>query len=70
MSAENTATLLAKLAANGTKGGRLAYWNMMVPRSRPDSLAHTLKPLENLSKDLFLKDKAFFYRAFVVEEIQ
>lgn len=70
MSAENTATLLAKLAANGTKGGRLAYWNMMVPRSRPDSLAHTLKPLDRLSKDLFLKDKAFFYRAFVVEEIQ
>jgi len=70
MSAENTATLLARLAANGKKGGRLAYWNMMVPRSRPDSLAHTLKPLDKLSKDLFLKDKAFFYRAFVVEEIQ
>ena len=35
-----------------------------------DGIDHTLKPLENLSKDLFLKDKAFFYRAFVVEEIQ
>ena len=70
MSPENTAALLGKLAAAGKKGGRLAYWNMMVPRSRPDSLAHALLPLDKLSRDLFVKDKAFFYRAFVVEEIQ
>jgi S-adenosylmethionine-diacylglycerol 3-amino-3-carboxypropyl transferase len=70
MSAENTAALLAKLAAAGKRGGRLAYWNMMVPRSRPETLADVLKPLESLSRDLFRKDKAFFYRAFVVEEIQ
>lgn len=69
MSEENTAALLAKLAAAGKRGGRLAYWNMMVPRSRPASLAHALKPLEPLSRELFRKDKAFFYRAFVVEEI-
>jgi S-adenosylmethionine-diacylglycerol 3-amino-3-carboxypropyl transferase len=70
MSAENTEALLAKLAAAGAKGGRLAYWNMMVPRSRPESLAGKLKPLDPLARDLFLKDKAFFYRAFVVEEIR
>jgi S-adenosylmethionine-diacylglycerol 3-amino-3-carboxypropyl transferase len=68
MSAENTAALLAKLAAGGAKGGRLAYWNMMVPRSRPDTLARVLKPLD--TRVLFQKDKAFFYRAFVVEQIQ
>jgi S-adenosylmethionine-diacylglycerol 3-amino-3-carboxypropyl transferase len=70
MSAENTETLLRKLATAGKQGGRLAYWNMMVPRSRPESLAGALEPLDDLSKKLFVKDKAFFYRAFVVEEIQ
>jgi S-adenosylmethionine-diacylglycerol 3-amino-3-carboxypropyl transferase len=69
MSAENTETLLRNLAAAGAKGGRLAYWNMMVPRSRPESLKHMLKPLDALSRALHAKDKAFFYRAFVVEEI-
>lgn len=70
MSAENTATLLARLATAGKVGGRLAYWNMMVPRSRPEELADRLKPLDALSRALHAKDKAFFYRAFVVEEIQ
>jgi S-adenosylmethionine-diacylglycerol 3-amino-3-carboxypropyl transferase len=60
---------LRNLAAAGAKGGRLAYWNMMVPRSRPESLKHMLKPLDALSRALHAKDKAFFYRAFVVEEI-
>lgn len=70
MSAENTESLLRGLVNAGQSGGRLAYWNMMVPRSRPESLAHALEPLPALSRALHLKDKAFFYRAFVVEEIQ
>ncbi len=69
MSAENTEALLRNLAAAGAKGGRLAYWNMMVPRSRPESLKHMLKPLDALSSALHEKDRAFFYRAFIVEEI-
>ena len=48
---------------------RLAYWNLLVPRSRPESLADFLKPLRQLSSSLFARDKAFFYSAFVVEEV-
>jgi S-adenosylmethionine-diacylglycerol 3-amino-3-carboxypropyl transferase len=48
---------------------RLAYWNMLVPRRRPESLASLLKPLTKLSDSLFRRDKAFFYDAFVVEEV-
>jgi S-adenosylmethionine-diacylglycerol 3-amino-3-carboxypropyl transferase len=60
---------LAKIAACGRPGGRLAYWNTLVPRSRPDSLADRLRPLTELAERLHRQDKAFFYNRFVVEEI-
>jgi S-adenosylmethionine-diacylglycerol 3-amino-3-carboxypropyl transferase len=69
MSADNTARLLEKLADCGRPGGRLAYWNMLVPRSRPESLAGRLRPLPELARRLHGQDKAFFYSAFVVEEV-
>jgi S-adenosylmethionine-diacylglycerol 3-amino-3-carboxypropyl transferase len=70
MSEENYHRLLEKLAACGRPGGRLAYWNMLVPRSRPDSLADKLRPLTELADRLHQQDKAFFYSRFVVEEVR
>jgi S-adenosylmethionine-diacylglycerol 3-amino-3-carboxypropyl transferase len=49
---------------------RLAYWNLFVPRSRPESMAGSLKSLTDRSHELFARDKAFFYSTFVVEEVQ
>jgi S-adenosylmethionine-diacylglycerol 3-amino-3-carboxypropyl transferase len=69
MSAENYQALLEKLLTRGRPGGRLAYWNMLVPRSRPESLAGRLRPLPELAERLHRQDKAFFYSRFVVEEI-
>lgn len=69
MSEENTERLLERLVRAGRPGGRLAYWNMLAPRSRPESLAHRLKPLSEVAGAGFNRDKAFFYSAFVVEEI-
>lgn len=69
MSPENTATLLERLADASRPGGRLAYWNMLAPRRRPESLAHRLRPREDLAGPLFLQDKAYFYSALVVEEV-
>jgi len=69
MSPENTERVLEKLAGSGRAGGRLAYWNTLVPRSRPDSLAGRLQPLSDLAERLHRQDKAFFYTRFVVEEI-
>lgn len=69
MSPENTAVLLEKLADSSTTGGRLAYWNMLVPRSRPESLKDKLEPLTDLAEQLFRSDKAFFYSKFIVEEV-
>ncbi len=69
MSEANTATLLQALAAAATPGARLAYWNMLAPRSRPEGLASVLEPQLEESARLFHEDKAFFYSKFVVEEV-
>jgi S-adenosylmethionine-diacylglycerol 3-amino-3-carboxypropyl transferase len=42
---------------------------MLAPRHRPESLAAALRPLPELSSQLFARDKAFFYSALVVEEV-
>lgn len=62
-------TLLGKLVESGRVGGRLAYWNMLAPRSRQATMADRLEPKTELAARLHLEDKAFFYSRFVVEEI-
>lgn len=69
MSDESYETVLTRLHAASAPGGRLAYWNMLVPRRRPQSMADKLESLDKLSDSLFKQDKAFFYNAFVVEEV-
>jgi S-adenosylmethionine-diacylglycerol 3-amino-3-carboxypropyl transferase len=69
MSAANYEALLEKLATRGRPGARLAYWNMLVPRSRPERLAGRLRPLADLAARLHQQDKAFFYSRFVVEQV-
>jgi S-adenosylmethionine-diacylglycerol 3-amino-3-carboxypropyl transferase len=67
MSEDNSQDLLEKIIAASNPGARLAYWNMLAPRSRPESLANRLKSCE--ADSLFAQDRAFFYSRFVVEEV-
>ncbi len=69
ISQENYHRLLEQLIRSGRSGARLAYWNTLADRHRPDSMADRLRPLDELSRSLHAKDKAFFYSAFIVEEI-
>jgi S-adenosylmethionine-diacylglycerol 3-amino-3-carboxypropyl transferase len=69
VSADHARALLTKLAQLSRDGSRLAYWNMMVPRRGAELLPDRLRPLSALSHELFQRDKAFFYRDFVVEEV-
>jgi S-adenosylmethionine-diacylglycerol 3-amino-3-carboxypropyl transferase len=69
MSEENYYRLLETLVSHARPGGRLAYWNMLVPRGRPEKMADRLKPLTELAGKLHYEDKAFFYSKFVVEEV-
>lgn len=61
--------LLKKLVSASAPGCRLVYWNVVVERSRPDSLATALVPLRSLAQRLHTQDKAFFYRDLVIEEV-
>ena len=48
---------------------RLAYWNMLVPRRCPAPYSSHISALTDLSQKLFKADLAFFYSAFIVEEV-
>jgi S-adenosylmethionine-diacylglycerol 3-amino-3-carboxypropyl transferase len=68
MSPEEYRRQLERLCRALAPGGRLAYWNMLAPRSRPAGMAGQLRPLGDLAARLHGEDKAFFYSALVVEE--
>jgi len=70
MSEDATATLLTRLVGQSNIGARLAYWNMLAPRSRPDAMGGQLVSLMELAERLHFEDKAFFYSRFVVEEVR
>ncbi len=69
MSRENYENLLDRIIARSPSGSRLAYWNLFVKRRESDCFSHKLRPLSNLAHKLYLEDKAFFYQAFVIEEV-
>lgn len=51
-------------------GARIAYWNMMAPRRAPAALGDRITPCPEVEARLKPRDKAFFYRDFVVEEVR
>ena len=67
MSEANTRDLLEKIVVSSRPGARLAYWNMLALRSRPESLAGRLESCD--ADAFFAQDRAFFYSRFVVEEV-
>lgn len=69
MSEANSVRLMEGIAAASAPGARWAYWNMLAPRSSPESLRDRVRPLDDLAQALFLRDQAFFYSRFIVEEV-
>lgn len=47
--------------------GRMVYWNLLVPRSRPEHLGHLYQVHESRARELHVQDKAFVYGSFHVE---
>jgi S-adenosylmethionine-diacylglycerol 3-amino-3-carboxypropyl transferase len=64
---QKTATQLVTAAASG---GRLAYWNLMVPRRISEVAIKKCQYQEELSTRLSSKDKGFFYNRFIIDEIK
>lgn len=69
MSRETAEGLLERLAAAANPGARLAYWNLFGIRRRPDRLAARLRPRTDEAEALHRTDRAWFYRAFVIDEV-
>lgn len=70
LSEEHYHRLLERVITVGQPGGRLAYWNMMVPRCRPDYLSARLLPLRETADRLKQQSKVFFYGNFILEELR
>ena len=52
--------LFSMLADKCRDGGRLAFWNMLVPRIPADKRLHTIPE----SEQLHAKDRLMYYQAF------
>ena len=67
-SKEAADALFEALANHFAPGGRIAYWNLLVPRAPPSRLKTKLVRLKELSEKLHAKDRVFFYSSFNVFE--
>ena len=63
------ATTYAALVEKARPRARLAYWNMLAPRSRPEALAARVRRRPDIADPLFERDNAWFYSAFHVDEV-
>jgi S-adenosylmethionine-diacylglycerol 3-amino-3-carboxypropyl transferase len=63
---ENMLKETVRVARNGSI---ITYRNLLVPRSRPESLAKWIKPKREIAERLHRKDLSFIYRAYIVEQI-
>ena len=64
-----SAAIYGRLLDTARPGARFAYWNMLVPRRLAASFPGRVRPLDAEAADLFARDLAFFYSAFVLEEV-
>jgi S-adenosylmethionine-diacylglycerol 3-amino-3-carboxypropyl transferase len=69
LDAQTYAGHLQRIIARSAPGARLAYWNMLVPRTRPAHLAALIVPDCARADALHDADKTFFYSRFVIEDV-
>ena len=58
-----------QLLESANKGAKFCYWNMMVDRRISEILPENFEYKKELSQELYLKDRAFFYKDFIVDEV-
>lgn len=68
MSPDGFRDAYARILAASAPGARLVYWNMMAPRAMPPEFADRARPRPDIAAPLALRDQAFFYSAFHVDE--
>ena len=70
LSEEETASLLRCCVRASRQGGRIAYWNLLVPRHRPEQMADVLDRNEAKAAELIVNDRAFVYGDFQLETVR
>jgi S-adenosylmethionine-diacylglycerol 3-amino-3-carboxypropyl transferase len=69
VSDDDADALFGALAKRIRPGGRIAYWNLLVPRTSPDTLANLLRRRDDIAHPLWRRDRSWFYRSFHLEEV-
>ncbi len=69
MSDEASDSMFDVFADRLRSGGRLAYWNLLVPRTPPARLHGRLRPRPDLSEPLHAVDRTWFYKSFHIDEV-
>jgi S-adenosylmethionine-diacylglycerol 3-amino-3-carboxypropyl transferase len=69
MSNEEYREELERVVKSSQSGARLVYWNMLVDRKAPANLSSRVRSLDSLADELFMQDKAFFYKALRIEQV-
>lgn len=68
MDAEMFTRVAAQLAGGLHQDGRLAYWNLMVPRRISAVLPDRVRYCKAVSERLTKKDRGFFYKEFILDQ--
>ncbi len=58
-----------ELLSSANADAKFCYWNMMVDRRISKILQKNFEYKKELSQELYLKDRAFFYKNFIVDEV-
>jgi len=69
MSVDSYRQALALIQTRCAKGARLAYWNMLVSRHAEAGYDLAINARENESRELYRRNRTFFYTDFVLEEV-
>jgi S-adenosylmethionine-diacylglycerol 3-amino-3-carboxypropyl transferase len=69
MDAATSEAVYGRLLATARPGARFAYWNMLAPRRLAPAFPGRVLSLDDEAKELFARDLAFFYSAFVIDEV-
>jgi S-adenosylmethionine-diacylglycerol 3-amino-3-carboxypropyl transferase len=69
MDEATSAQAYGRLLATARPGARFAYWNMLAPRRLAPSFPDRVRALDDEAAALFARDLAFFYSAFVIDQV-
>ena len=69
MDPEGARRVYEAVVAAARPGARVAYWNLLVPRTVPEALSGAVESLARRAEELHAIDRVWFYERFVLERV-